>query len=46
MSGMTGPDAPEREDRRHPKALMPYVVLWATCAVCVIFALFELSQQA
>lgn len=43
---MIEPGTPEREDRRHPKALMPYVVLWGTCAVCVIFALFELSQQA
>ncbi len=43
---MTEPGIPEREDRRHPKALMPYIVLWGTCAVCVIFALFELSQQA
>ena len=47
---MSKPDAPERplerEDRRHPRAMMPYMVLWATCAVCVIFAVFELLQQA
>ncbi len=47
---MSDPNAPENafgsEDRRRPRALMPYAVLWATCAVCVIFALFELSQQA
>ncbi len=33
------------EDRRRPKAMMPYVVLWATTAVCVIFALFSLANQ-
>lgn len=43
---MSHPDAPESEDRRHPRALLPYVVLWGTCAVCVIFAVFELAQQA
>ncbi len=43
---MTEQTKTDSEDRRRPKALMPYGVLWATCAVCVIFALFELSQQA
>ncbi len=43
---MSKPDAPNSEDRRRPRALMPYAVLWATCAVCVIFAVFELAQQA
>ena len=42
---MRKPDAIESEDRRRPKALMPYAVLWATCLVCVIFAVFELAQQ-
>jgi len=39
-------DKADSEDRRRPRAPMPYAVLWATCAVCVIFALFELAQQA
>ena len=47
---MIEPHFPENasvgEDRRRPRAIMPYAVLWATCAVCVIFALFELAQQA
>ncbi len=47
---MIEPHIPENtsgsEDRRRPRAMMPYAVLWATCAVCVIFALFELAQQA
>ncbi|MGZ3299181.1 MAG: hypothetical protein ACXU8O_09205 [Asticcacaulis sp.] len=33
------------EDRRRPKALLPYAVLWVTCVVCVIFAVFELAIQ-
>lgn len=48
--GMSEPNAPKNafgsEDRRRPRALMPYAVLWATCLVCVIFAVFELLQQA
>jgi len=43
---MTEPDTTDSEDRRRPRALMPYAVLWVTCAVCVIFAVFELAQQA
>jgi hypothetical protein len=43
---MTEPNTTDSEDRRRPRALMPYAVLWATCAVCVIFAVFELAQQA
>jgi hypothetical protein len=43
---MAETDKIESEDRRRPRALMPYAVLWTTCAVCVIFALFELAQQA
>ena len=43
---MTEPHLPDSEDRRRPRAMMPYAVLWGTCAVCVIFALFELAQQA
>jgi hypothetical protein len=43
MSEQTKTDS---EDRRRPKAFMPYAVLWGTCLVCVIFAVFELSQQA
>ena len=47
---MSEPHTPENasgsEDRRRPRAMRPYVVLWVTCAVCVIFAVFELSQQA
>jgi hypothetical protein len=42
----TPENASDGEDRRRPRAMMPYVVLWVTCAICVIFALFELSQQA
>ena len=43
---MSENDKSASEDRRRPRALMPYAVLWATCAVCVIFAVFELTQQA
>ena len=43
---MSEPQTKNSEDRRRPRALMPYAVLWATCAVCVIFAVFELTQQA
>ena len=43
---MSEQSKPDSEDRRRPKALMPYFVLWGTCAVCVIFAVFELAQQA
>jgi len=43
MSHQTRPDS---EDRRRPRAVRPYAVLWATTLVCVIFALFELSRQA
>lgn len=41
---MSEPDS-SSEDRRQPKAMMPYLVLWATTAVCVIFALFSLAGQ-
>lgn len=43
---MSEPHDTDSEDRRRPRALMPYAVLWATCAVCVIFAVFELLRQA
>ncbi len=43
---MTEPQTNPNEDRRRPRSMMPYAVLWITCAVCVIFALFELTQQA
>ena len=43
---MSEQDHSPSEDRRRPKAVMPYAVLWATCCVCVIFAVFELTQQA
>ena len=34
-----------REDKRRPKALKPYVLLWVICVLCVIFALVALVNQ-
>jgi hypothetical protein len=29
---------PESEDRRHPKAFFPYLLLWAVCLAALAFA--------
>ncbi len=39
---MTEPDqppSPRSEDRRQPRALAPYAILWGIALLCVIFAL-------
>ena len=33
------------EDRRRPKAVLPYAALWVTCVVCVIFACMAMLNQ-
>lgn len=43
---MREPDPrPANEDRRQPKAVLPYAVLWVTCVVCVIFACIAMLNQ-
>ena len=37
--------APLSEDRRHPKARMPYMLLWLAVAGCVVFALITMFLQ-
>ena len=34
----TSKPRPESEDRRHPKAFFPYLILWAVCLACLAFA--------
>ena len=34
------------EDRRCPRALVPYALLWVACVLCVIFALVAMLNQA
>ncbi|EGF91952.1 hypothetical protein ABI_03840 [Asticcacaulis biprosthecium C19] len=38
------PNTPN-EDRRRPKAMIPYLALWASSILCVIFALFAMLNQ-
>jgi hypothetical protein len=35
-------EAKLNEDKRRPKALKPYLTLWAIMVVCVVFALIGL----
>jgi hypothetical protein len=34
------------EDCRRPKAMVPYLILWAATLLCVIFALIAMLNQA
>ncbi|CAL4865895.1 MULTISPECIES: hypothetical protein [Asticcacaulis] len=36
---------PVSEDRRRPKALLPYVALWVMAIGCVVFALCTMFLQ-
>lgn len=36
---------PVSEDRRRPKALLPYVTLWIMAVGCVVFALSAMIMQ-
>lgn len=42
---VTPPDLSENEDRRRPKAVVPYAILWVICVLCVIFALVAMLNQ-
>jgi hypothetical protein len=37
--------APISEDRRRPKAIVPYACLWTATLLCVVFALLALFLQ-
>ena len=37
---------PESEDRRHPKAFFPYLILWAVCVAALAFAAMMLVVQS
>ena len=41
-----GRSAPVSEDKRRPRAFLPYGMLWAATIVCVIFALVELLNRS
>ncbi len=43
--GVTPQNPSDHEDRRRPKALVPYVALWIICVLCVIFALVAMLNQ-
>jgi hypothetical protein len=36
---------PDSEDRRRPKAMIPYLALWGISLLCVIFALFAMLNR-
>lgn len=36
---------PPSEDRRRPKAVIPYLALWVISILCVIFALFAMLNR-
>ena len=43
---MTDPEnSLANEDKRHPKAIIPYALLWIICIVCVIFACVAMLNQ-
>ncbi|WP_170828264.1 hypothetical protein [Asticcacaulis taihuensis] len=37
--------APASEDRRRPKAIVPYAGLWIATVLCVVFALIAMFLQ-
>ncbi|WP_414994351.1 hypothetical protein [Asticcacaulis sp.] len=38
--------APVSEDRRRPKAVLPYICLWSVTLLCVVFALLAMFLQS
>ena len=42
---VTPPNLTEHEDRRRPKSVVPYAILWVVCVLCVIFALVAMLNQ-
>ncbi len=37
--------APVSEDRRRPRAIVPYACLWVATGLCVVFALLAMFLQ-